>query len=82
MASVQLALLVEMFRLYPDQFRFVRYDLFEERREGAHWPTDHRLEDVQWANRLSSGEGVETILAEWEAQSREFVRVREPYLLY
>lgn len=81
-AEVQLTLMTEMFRLYPDQFKFVPYDPTGSDPHEDHWPTDHRLEDEQWADRLAGGEGVETILSEWQEASRRFVEVREPYLLY
>ncbi|MBM4081092.1 MAG: DUF1343 domain-containing protein, partial [Planctomycetes bacterium] len=72
-AQVQLTLLVELFRLYPDKFRFVVHTFTGDNEpERDHWPTDHRLEDEQWADRLEAGEGVDTILAEWQAASRKF----------
>jgi len=76
-AQVQLTLLVELFRLYPDKFGFVSYD-FAEDLSGM----DCRLEDEQWARRLKAGEGVDTILAEWEDMSRQFGEIRKDYLLY
>ena len=70
-AEVQLSLLVELCRLYPDEFRFEEHDRF-----------DWRLEDKQWGARLKSGEGVDSILAEWKVMSQKFEEVRQPYLLY
>ena len=81
-AQVQITLLVEMFRLYPDQFRFEHFDFFGTNDRTDHGPTDHRLEDEQWTNRLEAGEGVEAIWSEWQAASREFDARRQPYLLY
>jgi uncharacterized protein YbbC (DUF1343 family) len=70
-AEVQLSLLVEMCRLYPGEFGFAEHDGF-----------DCRLEDKQWKARLKTGEGVETILAEWKIMSKKFEEMRRPYLLY
>ena len=71
-AEVQLSLMVELCRLYPDRFDF---DMENHR-------FDCRLEDQQWARRLKSGEGVDTILAEWKDMSRQFEEIRRDYLLY
>ena len=71
-AEVQLSLIVEFCRLYPEEFDFeMENDQF-----------DCRLEDQQWSRRFRSGEGVETILAEWKAMSKAFEDIREPFLLY
>jgi hypothetical protein len=43
---------------------------------------DIRLEDEQWSRRLKGGEGVDTILREWQGASRKFTEMRQPYLLY
>ena len=69
-AEVQLTLLVEFIRLYPDQF-----DLSDEAAE-------IRLEDPQWARRLKEGEGVASILREWKEMSKKFEQVRKEFLLY
>ena len=71
-AEVQLSLMVELRRLYPDRFDFV-----DENRQ-----FDVRLEDSQWARRLRSGEGVEPILNEWQEAAQRFEEARKPYLLY
>lgn len=71
-AEVQLSLFVELCRLYPDELDF---DMKDHR-------FDCRLEDQQWARRLKAGEGVDSILAEWQAMSRKFEEIRRPYLLY
>jgi uncharacterized protein YbbC (DUF1343 family) len=72
-APVQLTLLVEFLRAYPGQFDLIEND--------ADW-FDRRLEDPQWRRRLKAGEGVESILPEWEAMARKFEQMRRPYLLY
>jgi len=80
--------MVELRRLYPEHFDFVR----------TNSQFDIRLEDEQWSRRLRAGrircapsdggasdapgEGVETILPEWRAASRQFEGMRRPYLLY
>ena len=71
-AEVQLSLLVDLCRLYPENFDFEM--------EGHEF--DRRLEDPQWSRRLKAGEGVDPILAEWKAMSKKFEEIREPYLLY
>ena len=71
-AEVQLSLLVEFCRLYPEEFDF--------KMEGHEF--DRRLEDPRWSRRLKAGEGVDSILAEWKAMSRNFEDIRKPYLLY
>jgi uncharacterized protein YbbC (DUF1343 family) len=70
-AEVQLSLLVEMCRLYPEEFTFAEHDHF-----------DCRLEDKQWRARLKAGEGVDSMLAEWQDMSKRFEEMRRPYLLY
>lgn len=47
-----------------------------------HQRFDCRLEDQQWSRRFKAGEGADSILAEWQAMSREFEEIRKPYLLY
>ena len=71
-AEVQLSLLVECLRLFPEEFDFMQ----------EYSGLDYRLEDKQWARRLKAGEGVATILAEWQAMSKKFKESRIPYLLY
>ena len=71
-AAVQLSLLVELCRLYPDAFVLTE--------EGHDF--DRRLEDPQWSRRLSEGEGVDSILLEWQEMSKAFEKLRAPYLLY
>lgn len=72
-AQVQLSILVELCRLYPDEFDFCN---------GIKPWFDWRLEDGQWAPRLKAGEGVDSILGEWQAMSEKFDEIRQPYLLY
>jgi uncharacterized protein YbbC (DUF1343 family) len=64
--------MVELGRLYPGGFDFVM--------ENSQF--DIRLEDEQWSRRLKGGEGVDTILREWQDASRKFEEMRQPYLLY
>jgi uncharacterized protein YbbC (DUF1343 family) len=71
-SEVQLSLMVELRRLYPDHFDFV-----DENRQ-----FDIRLEDSQWSRRLREGEDVEPILREWQAAADRFQEDRRPYLLY
>lgn len=71
-AQVQLTLMVELCRLYPEDLDFVM--------ENSQF--DIRLEDEQWSRRLKGGEGVDTILREWQQASREFEKRRTPHLLY
>ena len=71
-AHVQLSLLADLCRLYGDEFHM----------EMAGHDFDRRLEDPQWSRRLESGEGVDSILAEWRAMSKDFEELRGPYLLY
>ena len=71
-AEVQLSLLVECLRLFPNEFDFM----------AEYQGLDFRLEDKQWARRLKNGEQVETILAEWQDMSKQFQETRRPYLLY
>jgi uncharacterized protein YbbC (DUF1343 family) len=70
-ARVQLALIADLCRLYPDEFQFL-----------AEYNFDIRLEDAQWVARWRAGEGVETVLAEWRAAAAQFAARRQPYLLY
>jgi uncharacterized protein YbbC (DUF1343 family) len=71
-AEVQLSLIVDLCRLYPEAFDF---DMENDR-------FNCRLEDQQWARRFKAGEGVDSILAEWRAMSKTFEAIRRPYLLY
>ena len=71
-AAVQVTLIVELCRLYPDEFDF---DL-----EGDRF--NCRLEDWQWHRRWKAGEPAEPIIAEWREMSRQFDEARGPYLLY
>lgn len=77
-ARVQLTLLVEMLRLYPGKFYFMVGDDFTPNRACM----DRRTGHEQWGRRLSDGEGVDSILPEWQEASKEFERARMPYLLY
>jgi len=70
-ALVQLALISDLFRLYPDDFEFL-----------AQYNFSIRLEDEQWAPRWRAGESVEGVLAEWQSDARRFAARRQPYLLY
>lgn len=76
-SEIQLSLLVECLRLYPDKFDFCDPKFIPNN----YW-LDKRLEDEQWSRRLKAGEGVETILHEWKQASGEFKKNREKYLLY
>jgi uncharacterized protein YbbC (DUF1343 family) len=69
-AEVQLSLLVELCRLYPEQFQMDKQAF------------TNRLEDPHLVKRLKAGEGVETILAEWKADDKKFEQIRKDYLLY
>ena len=71
-AHVQLVLLYEFLRLYPEEF-----DL-----DNDNDSFDKRLEDLQWSRRLKQAEGVDTILAEWREMSKKFSQIRKKYLLY
>ena len=70
-SHVQLALINDLCRLYPDEFQFL-----------SQYNFDLRLEDSQWVERWRAGEGVEAILAEWQAAARQFADRRQPFLRY
>lgn len=78
-SAVQLTLITELIRLYPDEFEILAAT--EQYPVGINW-FDLRLEDQQWSRRLQAGEGVDSILAEWKAMSKKFEEIRQPYLLY
>jgi uncharacterized protein YbbC (DUF1343 family) len=77
-ARVQLTLMVELLRIYPTDFNFCVGDCLKEDFSGM----NNRLDGEEYTDRLKKGEGVDTILCEWEEQSKEFEMKRKPFILY
>jgi uncharacterized protein YbbC (DUF1343 family) len=77
-ARTQLSLFVEMFRLFPGKFHYADNDAEQKQSDGMARRSGHE----QWGRRLENGEGVETLLHEWERAAGQFAELRRPYLLY